>query len=203
MPYEFIYDIPDGGKFRGPLEQFQCAHTNPISNIRCKRKGYLGYDRCWQHMRSDFHVRIKKSTIPGAGKGLFADCPDAEGGVCFPAGKGNNNVGQRIVYYDGERIDKKTLEDRYGEGTAPYAIQVNKDLFEDAALRRTVGSFANAPLKGVKPNAKLYSYNSKAALGSIRKIKDGEEIFADYGREYLFDSSYTANKYSPPKNLNK
>lgn len=203
MPYEFIYDIPDGGKFRGALEQFQCAHVNPISNMRCKRKGYIGYDRCWQHMRSDYHVRIKKSTIPDAGKGLFAYCPDAEGEVCFPAGKGNNTVGKRIIDYNGEQINKQTLETRYGEGTAPYGIQVNKDLFEDGALRRSIASFANAPSKGVKPNAKLYSYDKKAALGSIRKIKNGDEIFASYGKQYLFDSSYTANKYSaPPKNLN-
>jgi hypothetical protein len=196
MPYEFTYDKPEGGKFKGNLEQFQCAHVNSVNGTRCKRKGYMGFDRCWQHMRQDYHVKIKKSTIPGAGKGLFADC-GSPGDVCFPAGKEGKYVGERIVYYNGEPVNREELDQRYGDGTAPYGIQVSANKFEDGALRRSIGAFANSPQKGVKPNAKLYATNGKAALGSIRKIKHGDEIFANYGNEYQMDSSYST-KYKAP-----
>lgn len=209
MPYEFVFKKPvdEGGNFVGSLEQFQCGHVNPVNNRECKRKGYMGFDRCWQHMRSDYHVRIKKSTIPNAGKGLFADCPEGE--TCFQAGAPSRTrgqpptVGERILWYDGERINKQELDARYGEnGTAPYGIQIaNSNVYEDGALKRSIAAFANSPPPGVQPNAKLYyarrGNNLAASLGSIKRIKNGDEIFANYGTQYQMDSPYYT-KYKPP-----
>jgi hypothetical protein len=39
---------------------------------QCKRNTIIYADKCWQHTRRDVSVKIDKSTIPSAGKGLSA-----------------------------------------------------------------------------------------------------------------------------------
>jgi hypothetical protein len=185
----FIYKQKNGDKFKGNLKKFQCDHVNPLTNVRCKREGYIGYKTCWQHMRSDLKVKIKPSTIPEAGKGLFAECPKAPGQICFEAN-------DKIVNYNGQLITKRELDKRYGKGddnTAPYAIQVGRK-YEDAALQRSIGSLINFPSANAEPNVELGTVGNKVVINAIKEIKSGDELFADYGDEYMFDSNYKTTR---------
>ena len=187
----FIYTKQNGDVFRGDLIKFQCDHTNPITNVRCKRTGYIGYKTCWQHMRSDLKVKIKKSTIQDAGKGLFAECPKADRKICFK----RNDF---IVDYNGQVLNEAQLNLRYGEGddnTAPYAIQIkNKDNYEDAALQRSIGSTINFPPNNKTSNVKLWDDGNKVFIKALKQIKHGEELFSDYGNDYQFDSNYRTTR---------
>ena len=62
MPYRF-----DGGGHTCELETRRCAHPGG-----CARQVTLGLPLCWQHTRLALGLRVAESTIPNAGKGLFA-----------------------------------------------------------------------------------------------------------------------------------
>jgi len=117
------------------------------------------------------HVDIRPSTIPGAGLGLFAL-------------KEFNN-GDLVVPYKGEILTKEQMDERYGDGLAPYALQINKNTYVDSACERGTGSFINTNPK--KNNARFSVYSGRsgsppaASVRAIRKIPAGAEIFVDYG----------------------
>ena len=133
--------------------------------------------------------KIQQSTIANAGKGLFAiDKSKRPNAVIFH----QNAV---ICEYNGEIIDKNELIHRYNYHTAPYAIRINRNRFEDGALMRGVAGLANhksfencnAVFRPFKAYGKFYM-----RLVAIKPIRNGDEIFADYGDDYIFDdgSSY-------------
>lgn len=128
-------------------------------------------------------LSTRKSNIPNAGQGLFADDPAA----------GANSVifkkGDWLCPYVGELISQATLDQRYGKGTqteAPYAAKVEgNNLYVDAARVRGWGAFANNPIKRNKPNAEFYvreEHNQGYTLwlAAAVDIKNGKEILLDY-----------------------
>jgi len=123
------------GTFEGRLKCNLCAHNFANDNDRkCKAKVCIGVPYCWQHLRIRHHLRIKASEY---GKGLFAEHPKREHDheICF-------NKNDIICPYIGESLTRAQLNGRYGEETAPYAVNhINK--YFDAALRRGAGSLAN------------------------------------------------------------
>ena len=122
--------------FRGNLECEQCRGTTKQGK-QCTRRTCIGTGWCYSHLLSEKHLRILPSTIPHAGKGLFAmDKTKGPNEIVFRAGT-------RLIEYDGELVDSATLEERYGDETAPYGIYVNKDRFEDGAIHRGVGTLVN------------------------------------------------------------
>jgi len=139
----------------------------------------VGSPYCYQHLKSERHLTIKKSTIANAGKGLFAFGPENE--VIF-------KKNETIIRYDGELIDDREVVNRYAEFTAPYVIELKQDEFEDGALERGAGSLAN---QGRKNNARLGVYFKStphyALLKAIKNIYGGEEILVDYGDRYQFN----------------
>ena len=60
------------------------AHT--AQGVQCSRRTCKYADRCWQHARATWGVRIAPSTLPDAGDGLFATRDFAEGEVIVPYG---------------------------------------------------------------------------------------------------------------------
>ena len=183
MPYQYTFkDVHKiEPSFQCDLKHYRCEHVNPKTDKKCNRKQYIGFDRCWQHLETDFHLKIKPSTLQGAGKGLFAYNATSNNDIVF---KGNDMKGDRIVAYNGEVISHMETTRRYGEkNTAPYAARVNDDLVEDAACCRSAGSLANHKSHS-KANAKLYSFQGKVFLRAIKNIRNGDEIFIDYGRQY-------------------
>ena len=61
-------------KFEDNLESEQCRYIKPDEE-HCNRMVTIGVPLCSQHLMIEKHLKIQKSTIKGAGKGVFAYDP--------------------------------------------------------------------------------------------------------------------------------
>jgi SET domain-containing protein len=146
------------------------------------------------HLLSQKRLRIRPSTIAGAGKGLFAfDRTAAPDAVLWKRL-------HPIIEYDGELINDGLLHQRYGDYTAPYAIRNVRDedlqdpfarRVEDGACRRGVGALANHKPAREGANAFFYAqlHPNRIILKASRNIRNGDEIFVDYGEGYGFQEN--------------
>jgi len=193
MPKRFYFVINNTLHWSEYLESAKCQ--------RCSRNTIIGIGLCWQHTVKEKKLRIRKSTI-GDFDGLFAQTtirtPAEIGDIVFR--KDDN-----IIEYAGQHIDQEERDKRYGNKTAPYAIEVRDDEYIDAALYRSTAALANtARGSGKRNNARLVTYVrnglAHAALKATRHIRDGEEILCAYGAAYRFDARFhtsTANRRRP------
>ena len=149
----------------------------------CKRRTKRGH-HCSDHMRLLQRLTVAKSTIDGAGFGLFA-----------AKGKGATALrkGKRIVQYSGDWV--QLLPGAAGDQQGgPYFLQIHRGLAVDAARTNTaLGRWANAPRgardadgRPLRPNAKLVLDRPRrqGALTALRDIRPGEEILVSYGAGY-------------------
>ena len=184
MPKKFVFEVEDGTiLFEDYLSSMQCEATNKNGN-QCTKRCVIGVPYCWIHLQYQYKLKIKPSTIENGGLGLFA----------FDKKAGNQPIfekGQKIIKYVGEQVTREELDDRYGDDhiyTAPYAIQVNKNLFLDSALIRGVGSLANHSSKRLanceftNPNR-----NKEIYLRATKPIYHNDEILVNYNNQYRFD----------------
>ncbi len=121
------------------------------------------------------HIYVKKSTLPGAGKGLFTK-------VFIPKGT-------RIVEYKGEILTWKEVgkmaEDRNG-----YVFYVNSKHVIDAwNHKNALARYANdargiTRIEGVRSNSEYIVYKKRCYITATRDIPAGSEIFVEYGAEY-------------------
>jgi SET domain-containing protein len=175
-------------QFDEQLKSFTCGHIKP-DNTNCKRKVVMGLPLCFQHTESDYKLKVKESTIANAGLGLFA----------YDKSKGENEVvftrGQKICPYYGEVIDEPTLMKRYGEYTAPYGIQLNKKMYEDASTMRGIGSLINHKITSQTNCYFSLGKNNRINIVASKNIKNYEQLFINYGREYRFNEpiQYSTN----------
>ena len=102
-------------------------------------------------------------------------------------------VGSKIIEYDGELVDSETLQERYGDETAPYGIHINRDRFEDGALHRGVGTLVNQSPRAAMTNARFGVSRNRIVLFATKNIRNGQEIYVRYGNEYRFDEN---NQYA-------
>ena len=164
----FIYK---GSKeFHCNLECKQCS-ANTKQGIRCKKTTCKYLPTCYIHTKSKYHLAIRPSTIPNAGDGLFA--------------LKDFKKGEFISDYIGEELTQQNKDNRYGntqQDIAPYAIKVSKNKIIDCACTRSIGSYANHKKGNI--NASISVYMGKAEIKASKNIKDGQEIFISYGRDY-------------------
>ena len=185
MPYQFHFFPTD---FKGNLETGRCRGHNK-SGAQCSRKVAIGYEYCFQHLRSQKHLNIKTSNIPNAGKGLFAyDKSEPANAVIF-------RPNQVITDYNGQNISKDTVEERYGNGTAPYTVQLKNNVYTDAALKRGVASLANRPPPRTQSNAYFRANTSiqpqRVQLKADKIIRNYQEILPTYGQgRYQLQNNY-------------
>lgn len=121
------------------------------------------------------HLVVKKSALPGAGKGLFT--------------KVDIKKGTRIVEYKGEKVTwsqvEKMADDRNGYVfyfTSRYCIDAWK-------TKKSVAHFANDALgivrvPGVKNNSEYVTQKKRCFIEAIRDIPKGSEILVGYGGDY-------------------
>jgi hypothetical protein len=109
-------------------------------------------------------LRIKKSTIPGAGLGLFA--------------AKDFKKDTKVVDYKGEVSDHASGGD--------YDLEIKPNKFVNANKSIYVGSYSNMARRGdgKTNNAKLTAYQSEGRIKSTRPIKAGGEVLTSYGRSY-------------------
>jgi len=123
-------------------------------------------------------LSIKKSQVPSAGHGLWAEK--------------NFKRGEIIVKYEGEKITWKECERRNQEqeGYGDYYFFISKTNCIDAQHTTWAqGRYANDAsglirIKGLRNNARYEIINGEVVIKASRNIKSGEEIFVSYGRSY-------------------
>ena len=138
MPTYFHYKVPEEGiDFNHALESNQCSFIKSDGH-RCKLQVVFGLPLCFIHRKKEYKVSVKPSTIPNAGKGLFADDGSNDNKIVF-------REGRKIVPYYGETLNKQQMDNRYGlTKTAPYAIQLREDETSlDGAIKRGIGTLIN------------------------------------------------------------
>ncbi len=111
------------------------------------------------------HVKVRRSS---AGLGLFA----AE----------DISKEQIVIEYTGDRITDEEANKRGGR----YLFQVTDELVIDGKGRENVARYIN---HACKPNAEAEHDESDDCIyiRACKKIKTGEEITYDYGKEYIDD----------------
>jgi SET domain-containing protein len=123
---------------------------------------------------------LKKSQLPGAGKGLFTDC-DIE-------------KGEEIVEYKGEIVPWSVVEERSAKGHEGYAFYISERYSVDAYFTpKAMGRYANdakgfGRIEGLRNNSqyiiKRKKGERKVYIVASRNIKAGSEILVDYGSDY-------------------
>lgn len=125
---------------------------------------------------------ISKSTLPGAGKGLFTDKPIKRG--------------TRIVEYTGDIITYKEYDERVQKDRYGYLFYINKNLCIDAYdHKEALARYANdakgiGQKKGVNNNSKYEIIGNRCYIVSYRNIPAGGEILVGYGADYWRDIRY-------------
>jgi hypothetical protein len=182
MPYIFTYQRPHKPEFACNLRLKQC-NGRGSNKQRCKRRVFIGFEFCWQHLRMNHHLKIKPSLIPGAGLGLFADDSKREANVILFHPK-------QIIFpsFGGDVVTEDEIDRRYGDEStdvAIYAVRLDGDKFVDAACRRGVLSHLNHSPNHLS-NARLVFDQGEMLLQATKSIRNGSEILIDYGEENMF-----------------
>ena len=119
---------------------------------------------------------VKKSKLPGAGKGLFTTKPFKKD--------------DRIIEYRGEVIGWKQYNERVKQNKDGYLFYFNRNKCVDAFnTPQYKARFANdaaglVRIKGLKNNSHYEIQDNKCYIVAARDIKAGEEIFCDYTKDY-------------------
>jgi len=123
---------------------------------------------------SQTRLAIKKSTIPGAGKGLFTRDVIAKGSF--------------IIEYKGEITTWKKVQE--GKEFNGYVYYVNRNhvidaLPGDAGLARYANDARGlVRMPGIDNNAQYVTRGKQVFIQALRGIDPGEEILVAYGKEY-------------------
>jgi hypothetical protein len=164
----------------------QCHAIAQRTGRQCRLRTCATARFCWIHTRAgrppNHGLRVKPSTIPNAGLGLFA-------AVDIPA----DTV---IAYYRGQRLTRKQLDRRYGRHhQGDYVIKIRPNVYIDACnTQSTVARYANTcdvPVRVRAPcrNNAIFLYdearNRLELLSCDRPIRRGEEITVSYGDGYV------------------
>ncbi|MEI2757421.1 MAG: SET domain-containing protein-lysine N-methyltransferase [Chitinophagaceae bacterium] len=119
-------------------------------------------------------VIVKKSKLPGAGKGLFA--------------KKFIPKGTRIVEYKGRiKTWKEVNPDKHENGYIYYVKRYH--VIDAAKTFSALARYANdargiARVKGITNNSEYIEEGLKVYIKSVKDIFPGEEILVAYGKEY-------------------
>ena len=166
----------------------RCVATNN-AGTQCKsltRKGAF----CWLHLQAIKRLRIKPSSIAGAGLGLWVGKVKQEPGF---------KKGDKVADYSGDLIEHEEDADIGG----PYVLGLSKTLAIDAS-RTNVGEgrYANDSRgTGVPTNARLVCNPGRksAVLEATRDLQGQEEVFVSYGPDYWKTADGRRAKQPPRK----
>jgi len=117
---------------------------------------------------------IKRSTLKGAGKGLFTTKPIAKG--------------TKIVEYRGKITTWKEVNDR--NGLNGYIYYVNRNHVLDAwATKKALARYANDAqglirTPGIRNNSTYETEGLRVFIVAAKNIPAGSEILVAYGKEY-------------------
>ncbi len=119
------------------------------------------------------HLKVKTSTIPQSGKGLFTAIDVPKGTV--------------ITEYIGRRATWADVED---DADNPYIYFIDEQNVIDASKDlKSLGRYANdaaglTRVPGLKNNAEYYEEDNRVYIKAKAPIPAGSEIFVSYGKDY-------------------
>jgi len=167
-------------------ECVQCE-AKTKSGRRCKRRTCTTPAMCYQHTDIKDGLRVKKSTIPKAGKGLFATK--------------RFRRGAKIANYTGVIKNRQAYEK---DPTHGFGLALNRrEVIDARSTQAGIARYANdcrrsnKRARNCKGNNARLSTNTRAKTGSIKAlktIKPGSEIFVNYGRDYWRDNKFIKQK---------
>lgn len=179
-----------------PLVQHTCTFEvgTPPNKRRCRNKVVVGGPYCYVHRLNQQHLVIKPST-DGHGRGLFAVDPSKPANAIIFA------HGKDVAKYEGIEITEDQKDALYGpkdSDTGPYALEVGRGTnsrIVDAATDRSAASMVNHRVNA-RTNAR-FTETGKIKVKEDKNIRNGQEIFVNYGNAYTFhenDNSTNRNK---------
>lgn len=120
-------------------------------------------------------VEVRLSNIKDAGFGLFA--------------KSTIKKGDLISEFTGELIDNNQVEILSSKRKMLYLIDWDENYTLDVEKSDCFAKYANDAeglklIKNLKNNSKISWYNNKLFLEATKDIKQNEEIYVSYGKEY-------------------
>lgn len=121
------------------------------------------------------HLYVKKSTLPGAGKGLFTK-------KLIPKGT-------RIIEYIGEKLEWKEVEKMAEDRNGYVFFFTNKYVIDAWNFKKALARYANDAKgltreEGLKNNAEYVTEKKRCFIEATRDIPAFSEIFVGYGAEY-------------------
>jgi hypothetical protein len=172
-------DAPHPNKQGTVMTPTQRCSANTNAGTQCAQRTAVAH-LCWNHLQRDVGVRVRPSSVDGAGRGLFA------------AGHSGLPKGHRIPYTGDEIL--LSSSDQGG----PYVLQTKQGAGIDAARRNCgLGRWVNDPRGAVDENGRARQANCEfvlytppgggqriAAVRTLRPILSGEELLVRYGRDY-------------------
>lgn len=190
MQKELSFQVPG---WSCPLRCDRCEHVR-ANGLRCKNRVCYGSPVCWIHNKEKYGIISRQSTIPAAGKGLFA-----------------TRLFQRnrwVCPYIGESIATECSDQRYpGAMTAPYAAAAPNNVVVDSACRRGIAASANGRFNVNGTVASLSRHNCIIRhrpvgdgipglwLKTTKRIQPGREIFVWYGAGgYQLDDNHSTRR---------
>ena len=119
-------------------------------------------------------LRVKRSSLPDAGKGLFTTKPIKKG--------------TRIVEYKGRVTSWSEVD--HDKGANGYILYVKRNHVIDARpFKKAKGRFANdarglKKIKGLVNNSDYIEEGMRVYIEAKKDIPAGAEILVDYGKDY-------------------
>ena len=137
---------------------------------RCKRNTIKYLNRCHDHLRRELGLVVKRSTVSGAGNGLFTTVGRKRGNLITP--------------YVGETKTESQQDKRYGiDATAPFSLEVSRNKIIDPSCQRG-GAYANH-MPASKANCRFAGNKSSGAdIIAHKGIAAGSELFVNYGSSF-------------------
>ncbi|MEZ5828756.1 MAG: SET domain-containing protein [Hyphomicrobiales bacterium] len=111
----------------------------------------------------DFKLAVKRAS---AGRGLFA-LEDIPKGVCVE-----------------EYVGRPITEEQWLKSTSRYLFEISKTKTIDGYINRNRARFIN---HSCRPNCEIEIRKGRVFVMTKRKIKEGEELGYDYGKDYVDD----------------
>lgn len=173
-------DLPRPNKQGTIMTPTQRCSANTKAGPQCAQRTAVAH-LCWNHLQRDMGLRVKKSPIPGTGRGLF---------VAWARGLPK---GHRIEY-TGDEIALDSAGDKGG----PYVLETRSGEGIDAARRNCgLGRWVNDPRgasdeqgRGKQANCEFVLFTPRgerrrvAAVRTLRPVLSGEELLVRYGAGY-------------------
>ena len=139
---------------------------------RCKRTTCKTANHCYQHLISEFGLRVKESGIQGAGMGLYTTR--------------DVSINSNICAYAGDILSLDELDRRYPDDDGVYVLQLTKNTSIDArSTQSCLGRYANSCDNSADAcNVRFSKYRGVVSLKATKNISANTELLIKYGRDY-------------------